>query len=72
MDSEEPSDPYLWSNLTVGYAERLVSLRVCAIQLTEIEFRVLLNLLVNVGHVLSHAEPLQIVRSPAHYSQVGE
>ncbi len=67
--SAEPPEPYAVGELTVNYAERRFSLAGRPVQLTDIEYRTLLELSANAGRVQSHAELLQRVwgglRTPA-------
>ena len=51
--------------LSVNYAERRVFLAGRPVQLTNIEYRMLFELSVNAGRVLTHAELLQRVWGPA-------
>ena len=57
----EPSEPYALGELTVNYAERRVSLAGRPVQLTDIEYRLLVELTVNAGRVLTHDQLLQRV-----------
>ena len=57
--------------LTVNYAERRVSLAGRPVQLTDTEYRMLLDLSANAGRVLGHAELLQRVWGPAHSGRIG-
>ena len=69
--SEEPSEPYLLGDLTVNYTERRVFLGGDTVPLTDIEYRLLVELSVHAGRVLSHAELLQRVWGPAHSGRPG-
>ena len=62
----EPPEPYAAGELTVDYAERRVSVAGRAVSLTDIEYRMLLELSANAGRTLAHAELLQRVWGPAH------
>ena len=64
--SAEPPEPFVANRLTVDYAERRVSLAGRPVQLTDIEYRMLVELSVNAGRALPHAELLQRVWGPAH------
>ena len=64
--SVEPTEPYAVGDLTVNYVERRVSLAGVPVQLTDIEYRMLVELSVNAGRVLAHAELLQRVWGPGH------
>ena len=48
-ESAEPSDPYVLGDLTVNYVERRVTLAGRPVQLSDIEYRMLLELSVNAG-----------------------
>ena len=69
--STEPPEPYTARQLTINYAERRVSLAGSPVQLTDIEYRMLFELSVNAGRVLTHAELLQRVWGPAHSGRTG-
>ncbi len=69
--SAEPPEPYAVGELTVNYAERRVSLAGHPVQLTDIEYRMLLELSANAGRVLAHAELLQRVWGQAHSGRAG-
>ena len=69
--SAEPPEPYAVGELTVNYAERRVSLAGRPVQLTDTEYRMLLELSANAGRVLAHAELLQRVWGPAHSGRSG-
>ena len=70
-ESAEPSEPYVAGELTVNYADRRVSLAGCPIELTDLEYRLLFELSVNAGRVLSHSQLLQQVWGPAHSGNFG-
>ncbi len=70
-ESAEPTEPYAVGELTVNYAERRVSLAGRPVQLTDIEYRMLLELSANAGRTLSHGELLQRVWGPAHSGRSG-
>ena len=53
-DSVEPSEPYKSGELTIDYASRTVSLAGRTLQLTELEYRLLFELSVNAGSVVTH------------------
>ena len=57
----EPPEPYRRGELTIDYAERRVSLADRAVRLTNIEYRLLFELSVNAGRVLTHEQLLQRV-----------
>ena len=69
--SAEPTEPYSLGELTVDYAERRVSLAGRPVQLTDTEYRLLLELSPNAGRVLAHAELLQRVWGPGHSGRTG-
>ena len=67
----EPPEPYRRGELTIDYAERRVSLAGRAVLLTNIEYRLLFELSVNAGRVLTHEQLLQRVWGPEHSGQPG-
>ncbi len=69
--SAEPPEPYEVGELKVNYAERRVSIAGNPVQLTDTEYRLLLELSANAGRVLAHAELLQRVWGPAHSGRSG-
>ena len=70
-DLSEPPEPYRRGELTIDYAERRVSLADRAVRLTNIEYRLLFELSVNAGRVLTHDQLLQRVWGPEHSGQPG-
>ena len=68
----EPSEPYVLGDLTISYAERRVYVGGRAIQLTDIEYRLLFELSANAGRVLTHDQLLQRVWGPAHTGASGQ
>ena len=69
--SAEPPEPYAVGELTIDYAERRVSLAGRLVQLTDTEYRMLVELSVNAGRVLTHGELLQRIWGPAHSGRTG-
>ena len=69
--SAEPPEPYAVGELTVNYAERRVSLAGRPVQLTDTEYRLLLELSANAGRALAHAELLQRVWGARHSGRRG-
>ena len=67
----EPSEPYVLGELTVNYTERRVSVAGRPTQLTDIEYRLLFELSVNAGRVLSLSQLLQRVWGPGHSGSFG-
>ena len=67
----QPADPYVQGDLTLNYAEHRVSLGGRPVALTDIEYRMLVELAANAGRVLSHAQLLQRVWGPAHSGRPG-
>ena len=57
----EPSEPYVLGELTIGYAERRVTLAGRPVQLTAIEYGLLFELSANAGRVLTYDRLLQRV-----------
>ncbi len=69
--SAEPPEPYIAGDVEVRYAERRVLLRGRPLRLTDLEYRMLFELSVNAGRVMTHAELLQRVWGPAHSGRSG-
>ena len=67
----EPSEPYRRGELIIDYTERRVSLAGSAVRLTTIEYRMLFELSVNAGRVLTHEQLLQRVWGPEHPGRPG-
>ena len=67
----EPSQPYRRGELAIDYAERRVSLAGRAVPLTNIEYRLLFELSVNAGRVLTHDQLLQRVWGLEHPGRPG-
>ena len=68
-----PSESYVLGDLTINYSERRVYVAGRAIQLTDIEYRLLLELSANAGRVLTHDQLLQRVwgrQGPDHSGPV--
>ena len=67
----EPTEPYLLGDLTVDYAQRSVTVAVRPVELTPIEYRLLYELSVNTGRVLTHDYLLRRIWGPEYsgYSQ---
>ena len=63
-DQAGPAEPYVKGELTVNYAERLVTVGARAVPLTATEYRLLVTLSSNAGRVLTHAHLLQQVWGP--------
>ena len=57
----EPSEAYALGDLTIDYGERLVTVAGRAVQLTATEYRLLFELSVNAGRVLTHDQLLRRV-----------
>ena len=57
----QPSEPHALAELTVDYAQRRVTLAGRPVELTPIEYRMLVELSVNAGRVLTHEYLLQRV-----------
>ena len=67
----EPLEPYRLRDLAIDYAGRRVWLANRAVQLTSIEYRLLLELSVNADRVLSHDHLLQRVWGPGNSGRPG-
>ena len=57
----EPSEPYVFGDLTIDYAERRVTLAGRPVQLTAIEYGLLFELSANAGRVMTYDRLLQWV-----------
>ena len=60
----QPSEPYVRGDLTVDYARRRVTVAGNPVELTDIEYRMLVELSVNAGRALTHEHLLQRVWGP--------
>ena len=60
----QPSEPYLRGDLTVDYARRRVTVAGDPVELTDIEYRLLVELSANAGRALTHERLLQRVWGP--------
>ena len=69
--SAELPEPWVLGDLIVNYSERRASVAGRAIQLTDIEYRLLFELSANAGRVLTHEQLLQRVWGPAHTGHSG-
>ncbi len=69
--SAAPSEPYASGELAVDYAGHRVTLAGRPVQLTDIEYRTLVELSANAGRVLTHGELLRRVWGPAHSGRTG-
>ena len=67
----EPSEPFVSGELTIDYGERRVSLSGRSIPLTDKEYRLLYELSVNAGRVMSHDHLLQALWGPGHPGHPG-
>ena len=60
----QPSEPHVWGDLTVDYARRRVAVAGRPVELTDIEYRLLVELSVNAGRALTHERLVQRVWGP--------
>ena len=60
----QPSEPYVRGDLTVDYPHRRVTVAGNPVDLTDIEYRMLVELSVNAGRALTHERLLQRVWGP--------
>ena len=67
----EPAEPYRFGALTINYTERRISLAGRAIRLTDREYRLLYELSINSGRVLTHNQLLQRVWGPGQLGHSG-
>ena len=57
----EPREPYVLGDLTINYAERLVTVAGRSVHLSATEYKLLFELSVNAGRVLTHDQLLRRV-----------
>ena len=67
----EPSEAYVLGDLAIDYAQRLVTLAGRPVQLTATEYRLLFELSVNAGRVLTHNQLLRKVWGPKKPGNLG-
>ena len=60
----QPSEPYVRGELTVDYPQRRVTVAGRPVELTDIEYRMLVELSANAGRALTHVHLLQRVWGP--------
>ena len=60
----QPSEPYVRGDLTVDYPQRRVTVAGNPVELTDIEYRMLVELSANAGRALTHEHLLQRVWGP--------
>ena len=60
----QPSEPYVWGVLTVDYARHRVTMAGRTVALTDIEYRMLVELSANAGRALTHEHLLHRVWGP--------
>ena len=60
-DRREPREPYLLGDLIINYAERLVTVAGRSVHLSATEYKLLFELSVNAGRVLTHDQLLRRV-----------
>ena len=54
-----PTEPYLLGDLSVDYAQRMVTVDGSAVDLTDIEYRMLAELSANAGLIMTHEQLLR-------------
>ena len=57
----EPREPYVLGDLTINYAERLVTVAGRSVHLSATEYKLLFEMSVNAGRVLTHDQLLRRV-----------
>ena len=67
----EPAQPFTLFELSLDYAQRRVSLAGSELRLTELEYRMLVELSVHAGQARSHAQLLRAVWGPGHSRRSG-
>ena len=63
-DRSRPREPYALGDLTINYAERRVTVAGCPVQLTATEYKLLFELSVNAGQVLTQDQLLRRIWGP--------
>ena len=63
---KEPSGPYRYGDLAIDYVEREVTVSVRPVRLTATQYRLLVELSVAAGRVLTHERLLRLVWGPLH------
>ncbi|MDE2988938.1 MAG: response regulator [Chloroflexota bacterium] len=69
--SAEPAEPFKHDGLTIDYSRRRVTLDGTRLALTDLEYRLLAELAINLGRPMTHAELLQRVWGPANSGREG-
>ena len=64
-----PAEPFVLGDLAIHYAQRRVTVAARPLELTPIEFKLLFELSVNAGRVVSHDELFRRIWGPAHSGQ---
>ena len=67
----EAAEPFAYRELAINYRERLVTLAGQALQLTNLEYRMLVELSLGAGRVQTHSELLPRVWGPVHPGRSG-
>ena len=67
----EPSEPYVLGDLAIDYSQRLVTLAGRPVELTATEYRLLFELSVNAGRVLTHNQLLRKAWGPGKRGNLG-
>ncbi|MYC00820.1 MAG: winged helix-turn-helix transcriptional regulator [Chloroflexi bacterium] len=67
----EPNEPFVKDDLVVDFAARRVSLADNPVRLTQLEYRLLVDLCKHAGRVRTHAELLRSAWGPAHPGRSG-
>ena len=70
-EPSKPSEPCVVGDLVVDFAQRRATLGGHAVELTDIEYRVLAELAANTGRVVLHGDILQRVWGPSHAGGTG-
>ena len=65
-EQAEPPEPFFLGDLAIDYAGRRVTVIGRQVQLTALEYRLLVELSVNAGHILTYEQLLQRVWGPGH------
>ena len=69
-EQADPTEPYVLGNLTINYVQREVTVAMRPVELTAIEYRLLFELSVNAGKVLTYSHLLQRVWGLKQYGDL--
>ena len=67
-DRDAPSEPFVLGDLTIDYADRVVTVAGRQVQLSDTEYRMLFELSAAAGRALTHEQLLRMVWGPMYSS----